>query len=153
MPDDSAFYAPLQYQPLWMWLGILLLAVVAGWYAWLFRPRRERVPTGPEAELTDVETLRFHCLAAIEATAMDADAGRVPERDAHQRLSFLVREFAGAATGLPVTSMTLEELRHAGFDDLAEGIAGIYPSEFSALNVRPVQHSADIARQVVRSWN
>ncbi|MGA8789316.1 MAG: hypothetical protein WB535_10270, partial [Paenarthrobacter sp.] len=42
------------------------------------------------------------------ATAEDADAGRIPVRDAHQRLSFLVREFAGAATGLPVTSMTLE---------------------------------------------
>lgn len=84
---------------------------------------------------------------------MDADAGTVPERDAHQRLSFLVREFAGAATGLSVTSMTLDELRREGFTGLAEGIARIYPSEFSTLPVQPVRHSADIAREVVQEWN
>ena len=77
----------------------------------------------------------------------------VPVRDAHQRLSFLVREFAGAATGLPVTSMTLEELRHQGLDRLAEGIAGIYPNEFARVPVHPVQHSAAVARQVVSGWN
>ncbi|MDI2033113.1 hypothetical protein [Paenarthrobacter nitroguajacolicus] len=153
MADDPTFYAPLQYQSLWMWLGIVLIVVVAGWYAWLFRPQRKRLPAGTEAKLPDVETLRSHCLAAIETTARDADAGRVPEREAHQRLSFLVREFAGAATGLPVTSMTLDELRREGLDGLAEGIAGIYPSEFSAANIMPVQNSAEIARRVVQSWN
>ena len=136
-----------------MWLGILLIVLVAGWYAWLFRPRRDPVTTGRQTERPDLETLRSRCLSAIEATAMDADAGTVPERDAHQRLSFLVREFAGAATGLSVTSMTLDELRREGFTGLAEGIARIYPSEFSTLPVQPVRHSADIAREVVQEWN
>lgn len=136
-----------------MWLGVLLTVLVAGWYGWLLLPRRARTATVQTPGLPEVETLRSRCLAAIEDTAADADAGRVPEREAHQRLSFLVREFAGAATGLPVTSMTLDELRGEGLDTLAEGIAGIYPSEFSARHVQPVRHSADIARQVVHAWN
>ncbi|MFC8038398.1 hypothetical protein ACFUOZ_03455 [Paenarthrobacter sp. NPDC057355] len=153
MPADSTFYAPLQYQGLWMWLGVLLLVLVAGWYGWLLLPRRAPVDAHRTSIPTEVETLRSRCLAAIEDTVADADAGRVPEREAHQRLSFLVREFAGAVTGLPVTSMTLDELRGEGLDGLAEGMAGIYPSEFSARHVRPVRHSADLARQVVRAWN
>lgn len=152
MQDNAGFYAPLQYQPQWLWLGILLLVVVAGWYGWLFRPTRNR-PQTHEAPPLHLETLRSRCLAAIDATASEADAGRLPERDAHQRLSFLVREFAGSATGLPVTSMTLEELRHEGLEGLAAGIAGIYPSEFALAPVRPVSHSADVARQVVQAWN
>ncbi|MCP2047069.1 UNVERIFIED_ORG: hypothetical protein J3D58_001141 [Paenarthrobacter nicotinovorans] len=153
MPAESTFYAPLQYQPQWMWLGVVLIVLVAGWYGWLFRPHRALTSAGRMSDEPDLETLRSRCLEAIEATAADADAGRVPVRDAHQRLSFLVREFAGAATALPVTSMTLDELRHEGFDGLAEGIAEIYPSEFSALAVQPVSHSADIARKVVQAWN
>lgn len=153
MPAETTFYAPLQYQAQWMWLGILLLVLVAGWYGWLFRPRRAPGPAGQTGGQPDLEALRSSCLDAIEATARDADAGRVPVRDAHQRLSFLVREFAGAATALPVTSMTLAELRRQGLHGLADGIAEIYPSEFSAQPIQSVSHSADIARQVVQAWN
>nr|WP_306422503.1 hypothetical protein [Paenarthrobacter aurescens] len=133
-------------------MGLLLVLLVAGWFVWLFRPARKTLPLRKPAP-PDVETLRAGCLAAIDATASDVDAGRLPERDAHQRLSFLVREFAGAATGLPVTSMTLDELRLNGFDSLAEGIAGMYPNEFAPSPAQPVQRSADIARQVVQAWN
>ncbi|BCW59127.1 MULTISPECIES: hypothetical protein [Micrococcaceae] len=151
--DDAGFYAPLQYQPLWFWTGLLIVLLVVAWYGWIFRPARRKPPAGAEMPQPDLDALRSACLTAIDATAEDADAGRVPVRDAHQRLSFLVREFAGAATGLPVTSMTLEELRHQGLDRLAEGIAGIYPNEFARVPVHPVQHSAAVARQVVSGWN
>lgn len=151
--DDAGFYAPLPYQQLWFWVGLLALLLVCAWYAWIFRPaRRKHTPT-PGRTLPDLDALRSACLTAINATAEDADAGRIPVRDAHQRLSFLVREFAGSATGLPVTSMTLEELREQGLAGLAEGIAGIYPNEFARVPVHPVQHSAEAARQVVIGWN
>ncbi|WP_354513172.1 hypothetical protein [Paenarthrobacter sp. 4246] len=151
--DDPGFYAPLQYQPQWLWAGLLIVLVVVGWYAWIFRPAGRKQPAGQGAPQQNLDALRSACLTAINATAEDADAGRIPVRDAHQRLSFLVREFAGAATGLPVTSMTLEDLRRQGLESLAEGIAGIYPNEFSRVPVHPVGHSAEAARQVVIGWN
>ncbi|WP_159702896.1 hypothetical protein [Arthrobacter sp. 18067] len=153
MQDDDGFYAPLAYQPHWLWLGLVILLAIGGWYAWIFRPARRKPPAGQRPPQLDLDALRSACLTAINATAEDADAGRMPVRDAHQRLSFLVREFAGAATGLPVTSMTLEDLRRQGLEDLAEGIAGIYPNEFSRVPIHPVGHSAEAARQVVIGWN
>ncbi|AFR29403.1 hypothetical protein [Arthrobacter sp. Rue61a] len=159
MQDENGFYAPLQYQPQWLWLGLMLVLLIGAWYAWILRPVRKKTPDHSKAPLRqvrsaqDLETLRTTCLTAINATTVDADAGRLPERDAHQRLSFLVREFVGAATGLPVTSMTLEDLQHHHLRELAAGIAGIYPNEFAATPVHSVRQSAEAARQVVSSWN
>lgn len=154
MQDDSGFYAPLHYQQLWLWLGLLLLLLVAAWYAWVLWPARTTAPARQQAVARPtLDALRSTCLTAIDATASDAYAGRLPERDAHQRLSFLVREFAGSATGLPITSMTLEELRRHGMADLATGIARIYPNEFAPLPVQTVSQSAAAARQVVLEWN
>ncbi|MFJ5957123.1 hypothetical protein ACIQC5_14360 [Paenarthrobacter sp. NPDC092416] len=153
MQDEAGFYAPLQYQPLWMWLGLALLVLVAGWYAWILRPSPRPRPQASSLQQPDLSRLRSQCLAAIDAVVSDADAGRLPERAAHQELSRLVREFAGTATGLRVTSMTLEELRHNGLEPVAAGIAGIYPNEFAPAPVHSVPDSADAARQAVRTWN
>ncbi|MGF6831933.1 hypothetical protein QF015_000082 [Paenarthrobacter sp. TE4293] len=153
MQDDAGFYAPLQYQPHWYWLGLGIVGIVGAWYAWMLWPARKKRTAERQVPMTDLETLRSACLAAINTTAEDADAGRMAVRDAHQRLSFLVREFAGTATGLPVTSMTLADLRSQGLDGLARGIAQIYPGEFAAVPVHPVRQSAEAARQVVTGWN
>ena len=159
MQDEAGFYSPLQYQPQWLWLGVLLVLLIGSWYAWILLSTRKRAPihqTSPARHVTagpHLETLRVNCLKAIDATAEDADAGRLPERDAHQKLSFLVREFAGAATGLPLTSMTLEDLHRHDLKELAAGIAGIYPNEFAPQPVHSVRQSADAARQMVLAWN
>lgn len=153
MQDDAGFYAPLHYQQLWLWLGLAIVLLVAGWYGWLLWPARgKRMGAATEAP-QDLEALRARCLDAIAAIEVDADAGRLPERDAHQRLSLLVREFADVATGLPTTRMTLEELRRNGLDQFAVGIAGIYPNEFAPVTVHSVRASAAAARQAVMAWN
>lgn len=156
MQDDAGFYAPLQYQQLWLWLGLVLLLLVACWYGWILWPVRKASPKTPASlhgGSQDLETLRAGCLSAIDALEREVDAGRRPGRDAHQRLSLLVREFAGAATGLPATSMTLEELRRNGLDQFAGGIAVIYPNEFAPVATQSVRDSAKTARQVVQAWS
>lgn len=156
MQDEAGFYSPLQYQPQWLWLGLMLVILIGAWYAWILFSDRKKVPVrqdAPVRQVPDLDTLRAACLSAIEATSADADAGRLTERDAHQRLSFLVREFAGAATGLPMTSMTLQDLQRHEFKELAAGIAGIYPNEFAPLPVHSVSQSAEAARQLVLAWN
>ncbi|WP_426002913.1 hypothetical protein ACPFL9_12065 [Paenarthrobacter sp. NyZ202] len=156
MSDGSSFYGPLSYQPLWLWLGLLLAVTVAAWYGWLLWPAKPRRLGGHETVVSparDVEALRAACLAGIAAVEKDADDGTLPMREAHQRLSFLVREFAAAATGLPATSMTLQELRGNGLGHFAAGIAAIYPGEFAPAAGSPVSAAADTARRAVLGWN
>ncbi|OFI39455.1 hypothetical protein BIU82_14095 [Arthrobacter sp. SW1] len=151
MQDDLGFYAPLQYGSQWMWLGLVLLAAVI---AWLLRPaRQERRAAAPGTPPADMSTLRSRYLAAIDAVVADAAAGRVPEREAHQRLSLLLRGFAGEVRGVNATHMTLAELRDHGLGAVAEGVAGMYPAEFAAATQSSVERSAALARQAVHTWN
>lgn len=150
--DDLGFYAPLQYGSQWMWLGILLSVLLAAVIAWLLRPAR-KVRRTPAVRPADMSTLRSRYLAAIDALVADAAAGRVPEREAHQRLSLLLRGFAGEVRGINATHMTLAELREHGLGAVAEGVAGMYPAEFAAATQSTVERSAVLARQVVHTWN
>ncbi|WP_405471930.1 hypothetical protein [Paenarthrobacter ilicis] len=154
MQDNSGFYLPLNYQAQWLWLGLAIVLAVIAWYAWILWPVRAPKSASKEKQVPpSLAGLRSACLAAIEATVMDSDAGRLPERAAHQKLSALTRGFAGSATGLPVTSMTLAELREHKMDHLAWAIEGIYPNEFAPAPPHTVAESADAARKVVLEWS
>lgn len=154
MQDDSGFYAPFQYGTQWMWLGILLLVLLAAALAWLFRPvRKGREAARPAGPPSDLPALRARYLAAIDAVVADAGTGRLPQREAHQRLSLLLREFAGEVRGIRATHMTLQELHAHGFGPVAAGVAGMYPAEFAAARPAAVERSAELARQAVRTWS
>jgi hypothetical protein len=154
MQDDPGFYAPLQYGTQWIWLGILLLVLLAATLVWLFRPARaRRTAAGPADPPRDLPALRAHYLAAIDAVAADACTGRLPHREAHQRLSLLLRSFAAEVRGIQATHMTLQELRDSGLGHLAEAVAGMYPAEFAAAAPATVDHSARLAREAVRTWS
>lgn len=155
MQDDTGFYAPLQYGPHWMWLGVLLLAFLAAGLGWHFRHARKSRPvrTSAPARAADLPALRARYLAAIDAIVADAGSGRLPQRDAHQRLSLLLRGFAGEARGIRTTHMTLQELHSHGLGPLAEAVAGMYPAAFAAASPAAVEQSAELARRAVRTWS
>ncbi|WP_115788665.1 hypothetical protein [Arthrobacter silvisoli] len=152
MQDDTGFYVPLQYSAHWMWLGLLLLVLFAAGLAWSFRPART-ARTAVPAPVADLPRLRARYLAAIDAVVADAGSGRLPQREAHQRLSLLLRGFAGEARGIRTTHMTLQELHAHGLGPVAEGVAGMYPAAFAAASPAAVEHSAERARRVVRTWS
>lgn len=153
MQDNPGFHGPLQYQGLWLWLGLLLMLLVAAWYAWVFWPVRAK-PSGKRSNATaNVAALRAACLGAIDAVVADVDAGRLPEREAHQQLSLLVRGFAASVTGHPATTMTLRDLSEQGLEPFTAGIAWIYPAEFGPSTDRTVVESAAAARGAVESWS
>lgn len=153
MQDNPGFHGPLQYEGHWLWLGLLILLIVAAWYTWIFWPRPASPSGSGYKRNADVAALRAACLSAIDSVVADAHAGRIAEREAHQQLSFLVRGFAASVTGRPVTSMTLQELAKEGLDPITSGIALIYPSEFAPRLAGTVKDSAAAARQAVEAWN
>lgn len=156
MQDNSGFYPPLQYSPLWTWLGLALLALVLGWFAYVFlRTRKPRQPAASPrfTPPSDIAGLKEAYLERIDAVAADAQAGVLTARASHQELSLLVRKFARDVTGVNAPGMTLAELQRHPLPMAAQAVSRIYPGEFPAGPLPPVAQSAETAREAVRLWN
>jgi hypothetical protein len=138
-----------------MWAGLALLALVLGWYCFVFLSTRQRRPVLP-ARFTappDLHDLKEAYLQRIDAVVADADAGLLTARQSHQELSLLVRRFARDVSGVDAPRMTLAELHGHPLPGIAEAVRSIYPGEFGMEPLPPVRQSAETARQAVWQWN
>lgn len=166
MGDGGRFYGPLPYEPVWLWIGLGLLAAVAAWYVWALastrRSRRKWQVPGPAG----LPGLQREYLGRIDAVAAAADRGELTARQAHQRLSRLVRIFAHQASGITAHTMTLADLRELArapasgpgasafaAAGVAEAVAVLYPAEFGVPEAVDARRAVDAAREVVRSWH
>jgi len=151
----QGFYPPVQYSPLWLLLGLLLLALVAGWILFvllLTRRKNERYEfVGDIPQLT--ETVREAYLARIDDVARRYGAGTVGFSDAHHELSALVRSFASEAQGVRAQYMTLDDLRRTPHRALAETVERLYPGAFGGSSGGPIDDAVHRANELVRSWN
>jgi hypothetical protein len=154
--DNTGFYAPLQYNPLWLWAGIGLLALVLAWYVFVFLSTRTRRAPAAAPRFTPpsgIHRLKEAYLLRIDAVEADAAAGRLTSRASHQELSLLVRKFVRDVTGVDAPRMTLAELDSHPLPVAANAVGRLYPGEFGAEPLPPLARSAEAARQAVRLWN
>lgn len=156
---DPGFYGPLQYGPLWMWCGVALLVLVAGWYVFVFagtRPAKGRVPDGAapaRSVLTDLPALKAAYLQRIQDVDREAAAGTLDARAAHQQISLLLRGFVRDATGVDATRMTHQDLARHPLPAAADVIEALYPAEFGPGPPPSVTASAAKASSAVHAWN
>jgi len=157
MPDDNGYYPPVQYQPIWLILGIAIIAAIVAWYVfvWWYSKRKHRPKPPPPVidPAITVEELRskyFRLIGEVE----DAFAqGELSRRVAHQRLGILVRAFAWESRGVKAQSMTLDDLERARVSGVSDAVELYYPAEFAAMEQGDVSRSAEAARQVVGTWH
>lgn len=156
MQADPGFYGPLPYNPAWVWCGAAILALVAGWYAYLWWSTRA-VPTSPAAPtrpaLTDLPALKAAYLQRIQDVDRDAAAGTLEARAAHQQISMLLRGFVRDATGVDATRMTQQDLAQHPLPAAADAVEALYPAEFGPGPLPSVGASAARAAAAVRTWN
>ncbi|MGN8131454.1 hypothetical protein [Arthrobacter sp. RC1.1 241] len=156
MQDNSAFYGPLHYSPLWLWCGVALLALVAGWYVFVFagtRTTRRRVQGSPRSALTDLPALKAAYLQRIQDVDREAAAGARDARSAHQQISLLLRAFVRDATGVDATRMTHQDLARHPLPAAAVVVEALYPAEFGPGPPPSVTASAAKAAAAVRAWS
>jgi hypothetical protein len=154
MDGKADFYGPLLYSPWLLWLGLGLVALVAGWFLFVFlSTSRPEVQAEHFLPPSDLNALRKDFLERINRVAADAQSGHLPARQAHQELSLLVRMFVQHASGVAAPRMTLAELQENGPSPLATAIARIYPGEFAAHPQESPATTAETARELVRSWS
>lgn len=141
---------PVGYDGRWLLLMMVSLLVVVAYYTAVLRWGRPRPARGSRRPAP-----RGACLARLDQIERAVAAGQIDHREGHRRVSETVREFVADATGLPVRSMTLADLRREGPQHLAEVIALVYPPEFAPGDELPRQRLAPVlarARALVTTW-
>jgi hypothetical protein len=151
----ESFFPPVQYSPLWLVIGVVLIALVAGWVLFvLLLTRRRPEPyafVGSIPQLT--ETVREAYLGRIDDVRRRYEAGAVGFSDAHHELSALVRSFAAEAQGVRAQYMTLDDLRRTPHRALAETVERLYPGAFSGTAGGRIDDAVHRANELVRTWN
>lgn len=155
MPGGSGFSPPVMYSPWWAWLALGMLVLVLAWYVLAFLLARRGAP--PEAPAPPPRAvlgpaMREKYLVFIDDVYRAHAAGELSYREAHHRLSLIVRLFAAEARGIRAQYMTLDDLRRVGFDPLTDTVAQLYPGAFSGEIRGSVDAAAIDAQELVRSW-
>lgn len=161
MPDvdlaATGLFPPVQYSPMWGVLAVTLLVLIAAFYILvpvLMRSReaaREPADSSwiPEFPPVPLGEKYSGLIAEVESAH---HRGELTVRDAHQRLSLLLRFFAWESSGLRAPQMTLADLREAHATPLSDAVEQLYPGAFAEIERGSVLEAAELARRVVHSW-
>lgn len=148
MVDELA--PPLSYSSVWLWVFLALsgLPVVVLLTKWAFSILAE-------GRVSASARLRAVVMASIDSVEADHAAGRLSSREAHIKLSGLVRGFVSEYANVPVDRMTLHDIEThaAASDDLVYAVREFYDGAFPAAPDRQVSPAAARARTVVTEWN
>lgn len=155
MPGEHPIYPPEAYHWGW-WLlvaGCLVGGVLVGW--WLRRTLRglRPAPDGPD----DLAALRKEALGHLDQVAADHAAGECTAAVAQQRVSAIVRKFAGIASAGDADYQVTPALRRAAVKDprlqpVAELVARLEPAAFGGSAEPGVAEAVARAREVISQW-
>ncbi len=149
----------VDYDPLWLVIGCLLLGAIILWYGFVFYSTRRRSyrslatlkpkPYTPP-DLTDLKQKYQRLIDEIER---NYTAGEISSRKAHQKLSHILRMFVVEINGHRVDTLTLRDLEKTRYKTLAAAIKQLYIPEFTAVEQGSVAEAAALARKTVAAWN
>lgn len=140
---------PVGYDDRWLLLALLALGLVAVYYAAVLwwtreRPARATPVAPPSAWVTRLDEI-------TDAVAR----GELTARQGHQEISKTVRAFVVERSGVPATTMTLDDFQEQGPERLADMVALTYPPSFSPDEELPTSvfdEAASRARTLVTTW-
>jgi len=155
MPGGESFFPPVQYSPLWFFLGIAIILLVVVWYVLvLWFTRKRALPPPPPAPFSFPlpDSARDRYLGFIDDVNTSYRRGTLSYSDAHHELSVIVRAFAAEARGVRAPYMTLQDLRDGDHTAIADIVERLYPGEFSGRQDSPIEVAVSRAKGLVATW-
>lgn len=155
MLADDKIVPPVQYEVLWLILGIALLVAIAAWLVFLFRSTRKKLtPAEMIAKGKDPYVkYRKKYISQMESIDQQYRSGQLGVRELHLSLSALVRQFAQETRGINAETATLSDLRKAsGAGPLTDLIEQYYHPEFAENPTADAERSMANAREVISGW-
>ena len=138
----------VDYDPLWLIIGCLLLSTIILWYGFVFYSTRRR-------SHRSLATLKPKPYTPPDLTDLKQKytTKELSSRKAHQQLSRALRMFVVEINGHRVDTLTLRDLEKTRYKTLAAAIKQFYIPEFTAVEQGSVAEAAALARKTVAAWN
>jgi hypothetical protein len=146
---------PTPYSSWWLWLAVLLLLIVIGWYAAIFvftMPGR-RIRGLPVIGATRSELLKRRSARAVRAVAQRYRAGELAAAPAAAAVSRELRTFLHHATGVRAEYMQVNAIAASELSSAAPVLSELNDAQFNADSHSDVGAATDMAEELIRSWS
>lgn len=153
----DVLHPPIQYDLIWLIIGLSLLVSIPLWYGIVMWATRRRpinsidnlkiLPVG-----ADLDRLKAKYLRLIDECYARFQKGEITLRYLHHDLSLLTRYFVFEAKHFPAPVLTLSDLKHGPYPKLTQLIAWYYPEEFAKIEHGDAPKSVGQAKEFVQQW-
>lgn len=157
MPENEILNPPIQYNIIWLIIGLCIFALIPIWYLvvrWLTRRRPykayqnfSKLPEGKELEL-----LKKKYLERIDEIYRLYAAKAITLRDLHYELSITLRYFVYEAKRVPAPIMTLSDLKVTSYPVLTQLVEYYYAEEFGVVGRGNATTSVQHAKGFITQW-
>ena len=141
----------VDYQLIWLVIGLILFVLLVAWYFFVFFSTRRRkqqtlATLKPRPYIPpDLTNLKAKYQTLIDEVEQKYTTKELSARQVHQKLSYLLRMFVFETRGHRVDTLTL--------NDLTKAIEQFYMPEFAAVERGNVHEALELSRKVVAEWN
>ncbi|MFI5506295.1 hypothetical protein ACIA48_02425 [Mycobacterium sp. NPDC051804] len=146
---------PTPYSSWWLWLAVLLLFVLIGWYAavvvWTMPGRR--ISGLPVIGAARSELVRRRSARAVHAIGERYRAGELAAAPAAAALSRELRAFLHTATGARAEYMQLDTIAAGELAAAAPVLTSLIDAQFNADSVVDVGAVSDSAEELIHTWS
>jgi hypothetical protein len=156
VPDDLLRFVsgPTPYSSWWLWIAVVLLVLLIGWYAAVF------LLTVPGRQMRDIpvigatrsELLKRRFARAVHAIGDRHRAGELAPAPAAEAVSRELRAFLYQATGTPAEYMQVDDIAAGRLATAAPVLTELIDAQFNADSVVDVGAVSDSAEELIRSW-
>ncbi|MEE1115177.1 MAG: hypothetical protein UHN88_08895 [Eubacterium sp.] len=150
---------PLHYMILWVIAAILAIAVIFAVQFFLRRILKKVLRDKPKKQPVPMERpglaralIRRKYLGQIDSLHQTFYSGGCGVREAYQRMSLIIRNFAHEMTGVEVQNFTLAEIRLLNIPELTYLVKDYYEPEFSLESIGDVRKSLGRTRKAIAEW-
>ncbi|BBX07508.1 hypothetical protein [Mycolicibacterium aichiense] len=156
MPGDLLRFVggPTPYSSWWLWLAIILLAVIIVWYAAVFvvtlpNDRLRKLPAFGDlhARLT-----RRRFAGGIRRIIELRRRGELSDAQAYDQMSHTVRSFLHQATGVRAQYLHVDEIAAGALAPAAPLIAALRDARFDTGTDADPDRLGAQAEELIRSW-
>ncbi len=158
MPITVELQDMFSYSLLLVAIAVVLVAIIGmtGLLIFLLKKKAkqpEEVKPSSAAKPVSGNQVKEKYETAICDLETEYRKGGVPERNAYQELSRLLRHFVYEVTGIKVHHNTLEEIKELDMPGLCAVIEACYAPEFSVDQSGDIYDTMNRARMVIKEWH